>query len=273
MKNVNKILIAITSLLIISCTKDDIQNTNREAVVQVGAPVLLNPTGTFNIILEKAKENNLATSVVWNDAAYSGTATVVNYVIEIAKKGTNFASPQAISTTTKRFKDITVGELNAAANNAGLINYVENEVDIRIKSYVGSIGSGASQFSNSFTIKVTPFRIPAASSLWLVGSATPGGWTWDGDAETEFPLVSPGVYQVSIVLNNDSTFRIFLGNNFTSSGNWDASKNYPAYSNDGYTITPQLINANDNDSNFKYIGPTGTRIFKIDTNTKTITLN
>lgn len=112
----------------------------------------------------------------------------------------------------------------------------------------------------------------ANNSLWLVGAATPGGWSWAGDNETEFPLIKTGVNEAILKLNSGETFRVFLGNNGGDS--WDlGSRNYPFYANDGYTISPELINALDGDSNFRYVGTTGVRVLKIDTVAKTITLN
>jgi len=272
MKNINKILIAFVALLAVSCTVDDVEE--RPVIEAATAPVLLTPKGDFRIVLSKATENDIATTLVWDDAAYTGLTTVVNYSIEVAKVGTKFATPAVVGTTTSRFKSITVSELNSALINGGFTPREENSVEIRIKSTVGGTGSVA-QFSNVFTIKVTPYRTPLASSLWLVGAATPGGWSWDNDSETEFPLVvgKTDVYQVSIMLKNGEAFRIFLGNNFTSNGNWDASRNFPFYSTAGFTITPQLVNANDGDSNFRYTGPTAVRVLKIDSTAKTITLN
>ncbi len=272
MKNINKIFIAFVALLAVSCTADDVEE--RPVIEASTAPILLTPKADFRIVLSKAAENEIATTMVWDDAAYTGMTTVVNYSIEIAKVGTKFATPSVVGTTTSRFKSITVGELNSALINGGFTAREENSVEIRIKSTVGGIGSVA-QFSNSFTIKVTPYRTPLASSHWLVGAATPGGWSWDNDAETEFPLVvgKINVYQVSIFLKQGEAFREFLGNNYTSNGNWDASRNYPFYANAGYTITPELVNANDGDSNFRYTGPTGLRVLKIDNAAKTITLN
>jgi starch-binding outer membrane protein SusE/F len=269
MKNINKILIAFASVLIVSCNADDVES--RPVITAGTTPVLLTPKSDFNIILSKATENDVATTIIWNDATYEGGSTVVNYSIEIAKAGTNFKSPITVTTTTNRYKSITVAELNSALVNGGFIEKAENAVDVRIKSVVG-VG-GVPQVSNSYTIKATPFHTPLATSLWLVGAATPGGWSWDGDAETEFPLVKgkTDVYEVAIVLKSGDAFRVFLGNNFTSNGNWDASKNYPAYS--GYTITSELVNAEDGDKNFRYTGSTGERVLKIDTTAKTITLN
>jgi hypothetical protein len=113
----------------------------------------------------------------------------------------------------------------------------------------------------------------AANSYWLVGAATPGGWSWSGNSETELGLIKDGVFEVPVTLKSGEAFRVFLGNNGTDDGNWDASHNFAFYVSAGYTISPELVNAGDGDSNFKYTGATGVRVFKIDTVAKTITLN
>ncbi|BDU24515.1 MULTISPECIES: SusE domain-containing protein [unclassified Flavobacterium] len=271
MKNLYKVLIAFVGVLAVSCNADDVEN--RPVIEASTAPVLLTPKSDFSIVLSKDTENQVATTVVWNDAQYNGSQTVVNYTIEVAKAGTSFATPVVVSNTTERFKTLTVSELNSALVNGGFVEKEENKIDIRIKSVVGA--SGIPQYSNFYTITATPYHVPLASSHWLVGAATPGGWTWAGDAETEFPLVvgTTNVYKVTIVLKSGEAFREFLGNNFTSDGNWDASHNYTYYSGLGYTIDDELVNAGDGDSNFKYTGPTGSRVLTIDNGAKKITLD
>lgn len=107
------------------------------------------------------------------------------------------------------------------------------------------------------------------TSDWLVGAATPGGWSWAGNSETEFGEVSNGIHEVALRLTNNETFRVFLNNNGGDS--WDlGSRNYPWYVNEGYTIDSELVNANDGDSNFRYTGPTAIRILKINSITKVI---
>lgn len=107
------------------------------------------------------------------------------------------------------------------------------------------------------------------TSDWLVGAATPGGWSWAGNSETEFGEVSNGIHEVALRLTNNEAFRVFLNNNGGDS--WDlGSRNYPWYVNEGYTIDSELINANDGDSNFRYTGPTAIRILKINSITKVI---
>ena len=110
------------------------------------------------------------------------------------------------------------------------------------------------------------------TSYWLVGAATPGGWSWSGSNETELPVVSNGIFEVPVTLINNESFRIWFGNDGTDS--WGLpNKNYPGYISDGYVIDSELINAMDGDSNFRYVGPTGVRLFKINTNTKVISVD
>jgi len=271
MKNIYKILIAFIGVLAVSCNADDVDN---RPVIDAGtAPVLLTPQSNFSIVLSKETEKEVATTVTWNKATYTGIQTIVNYTIQIAKAGTNFASPVTLANTTAVSQPVTVSELNSALVNGGFVEKEVNNVDIRVKSVVGA--SGIPQYSNSFTIKATPYHVPLASSHWLVGAATPGGWTWAGDAETEFPLVvgQTNIYQVTIVLKSGEAFREFLGNNFTNDGNWDASHNYSYYADKGYKIDSELVDNADGDHNFKYTGPTGSRVFKIDNVAKTITVD
>jgi hypothetical protein len=122
---------------------------------------------------------------------------------------------------------------------------------------------------------ITAFQgATSANSYWLVGAATPGGWSWSGTNESELGLISPGVYEAVIRMNpaGDANFRVWLANDGGDS--WGSpNRNYPSYINDGYTIDSELVNANDGDSNFKYIGPDAVRKFRVNTNTKVISVD
>ena len=110
------------------------------------------------------------------------------------------------------------------------------------------------------------------TAYWLVGAATPGGWSWTGSNETELPVVSNGIYEVPVNLVNNESFRVWLANDGGDS--WGSpNRNYPSFTGDGYTIDSELINALDGDSNFRYVGPSGIRLFKINTITKVISVD
>jgi hypothetical protein len=117
---------------------------------------------------------------------------------------------------------------------------------------------------------ITAFQgTTTANSQWLVGAATPGGWSWAGNNETELGLITNGIYEVPLTLTSGESFRVFLGNNGGDS--WGlGDRNYPWYVSNGYTIDSELINAGDGDSNFRYVGPTAARIFRVDSVAKTV---
>ena len=193
MKNIMCGLLALIGLTTISCT-DEI--TDREAISIASTPVLLTPTNTFSQVLTKTNATNICTTFVWEDAIYNGTTTVVTYAIELAKAGTNFANPQTITTTTDRFKDVTVEELNSAILAAGLFPNIEHSLDIRIKSFVGTVGTGVSSYSNFFTITATPY--PSWPSWGIIGSATITGWSTDTDMNYD---LTTGLYSITMTLS------------------------------------------------------------------------
>ncbi|UOX35450.1 SusE domain-containing protein [Flavobacterium sediminilitoris] len=157
-----------------------------------------------------------------------------------------------------------------------IVSVLENANDSDSNfSFTGTPGTYRIKIDeNQKTISIANSTVSSGiepTSHWLVGAATPGGWSWADDSETEFPIVSDGIYEVPVALTNNETFRIFLGNNGGDS--WgEGSRNFPWYVSNGYTIDSELENAFDGDSNFKYTGPTELRLFKINSNTKTITI-
>lgn len=174
----------------------------------------------------------------------------------------------------------TKGDWNTGRNylyyaNAGykisstLVNANDGDKNFR---FTGTPGAYRLKINENDKTVTVAQGTTAANSQWLVGAATPGGWSWSGNNETELALVSNGIYEVPLTLNNGETFRVFLGNNGGDS--WGlGDRNYPYYSGNGYTIDPELINANDGDKNFRYTGPTALRLLTINSVTKTITVD
>lgn len=206
-----KILIISMSigLLSISCT-DDVSGTDRQAVTENTAPVLRAPGNDFTMVLSLANANDYATTFVWDFAAYDGTSTIVNYGIEFDQVGVNFASPVVVASSTQKFKEFKVGELNQAALDAGFPPFVESTIQARIKATVGNIGSGVPQYSNYFTIKLTPY--PSWPNWGIIGSATPTGW--DSDTNLDYNL-STKIYSITMPLTAGGAFKFRLDDSWT----------------------------------------------------------
>jgi starch-binding outer membrane protein SusE/F len=263
-------IFALAALAFGSCSVED--NNNTPIASASGAPKLLSPASGNTFVLSRLNASNVISTFVW-DFSSNGVDSPATYSIEVAKAGTKFQAPKVAASSQNKYIALTHEQLNNALDPAVFPAFFEGNAEVRIKSSLGNGVNAVVQYSNAIQIKVTPYRVPAATSIWLVGAATPGGWTWSGDSETELPLISAGVYEVNVILKQDNAFRVFYQNDGTDNGNWGSGKNYPSYIADGYTISAELVNASDGDSNFKYTGATGVRVFKIDTNAKTITLN
>lgn len=107
--------------------------------------------------------------------------------------------------------------------------------------------------------------------LYGVGAGLPtAGWDWA--TPVELMCSADGVWSGNVAFQNSgaldgSNFRFF-----TEATNWDSGRNYPFYADAGYTIDSDLVNAGDGDSNFAFVGTTGTYFLTINTVTKVITL-
>jgi hypothetical protein len=109
--------------------------------------------------------------------------------------------------------------------------------------------------------------------LWIVGSALPdAGWGWA--TPVQVICNGEGVYSTHVNLISDdlSSEDVEAFRFFTEESNWDSGINYPGFIEEGYTIDPLFKNAEDDDSNFEFIGDSGNYLLTVDTVAKTITL-
>jgi len=242
MKNTIKLLIAFISILTLSCTEDVEQKTAADKSAGIS---LLAPTSSFNLVLDGAKLNDLATTFVWDDSENSAAGTSVSYTIEVAKSGTNFATPVVLGTaTTSLFKDVTVGNLDSAAKAVGLPALVEGLMDVRVKSAAG--------VSNFYTIKVTPYQ----PNWGIIGDATPKGWDLSTDmiynAATDTYSISLGLKAGEFKFRLDNSWTTNYGDDGknlsleagganipVTAGNYTIVANFKTKT---YTITP-IVNA------------------------------
>jgi hypothetical protein len=216
---------------------------------------IITPTTGEGAILSADALNNPAITLTWDPAVYTTPASVT-YTVQLAPNGSDFSNAQELSTTTNKNVTITAGQLNTPALTAGAVPFVSTPLDFRIKA---TVAGQLPLYSNVITYNVTAF---GCLGQYAVGAGIPSaGWGWNTPA---LLACDNNVLTMRVGLINDA-FRFF-----TQSGNWGSGRNYPYYANLGYKIVSVLINANDGDSNFKFMGTPGTYRVKIDENTKTI---
>ncbi len=97
--------------------------------------------------------------------------------------------------------------------------------------------------------------------LFMTGAAV-GEWNWDQGVYIQLTKLDDGIFEGTAEFNQDEAFRFF------AQADWGPlSYNYPFFD----TVDPLFENAEDGDSNFKFVGETGN--FKVTVNFTTSTVS
>jgi hypothetical protein len=173
MKNNKLIFWGLTALAALSsCEKDEIKTV----AVQGSVPVLTVSQPALVLTNENAAKE--AVQFSWTPVDY-GYQSVVNYTIQLDKKGKNFQKPAEIAGGNLLKKALTTSELNSLLINklkltAGQLSVIEARV-------VSSLGASAQRMDAASAVsamKVTPyFVVIVYPSIYVPGSHQ--GWAPD----------------------------------------------------------------------------------------------
>jgi len=232
MKKIFKLM--FLSLFIITVSSCDNEDMELLTISEKGSGEITAPETGFSQILNPQEElTNTAFTLTWNPADY-GVPTGINYKIEFAKEGTDFADAFVAGVTSSTVFSWSVSEFNGAVTGAGLAPFVQGAMDIRIIASVGSLES-TPQTSGTITVFITPFTtdlpkisVPGNHQGWdpasapLLASAGFGetnyiGYVWlDG----EYKFTGPndlGNFDWTYNWGDDGTFTgILLANSDTN---------------------------------------------------------
>lgn len=141
-------------------------------------PVITSPAANASFVLSIGSTSSVALTTNWTDAVLnSDLGLTINYAVEAAIAGTNFASPVTLGSVTNLATLATThGNLNAAALGLGMTPGVAGNVNLRIKA-TNSNQSGAvlTRISVPVTVSITPYSV-SFPNLYFVGDATTPGW-------------------------------------------------------------------------------------------------
>jgi hypothetical protein len=112
------------------------------------AAFTLNTPGISAVFLNFALPNNPAFTVTWKDELSSGS----DYTVEMATD-TEFTSPIALGNTTNSNFSMTVNAFNNAINNAGITNFSDIAIYMRVKA--------GGNTTNTILILVTTYPVDA----------------------------------------------------------------------------------------------------------------
>lgn len=225
MKNKSIILFTVSFLLVFvwACKKEISQ-----IYYEGGTPPALTASRTGTIPLSFANKDQEAIKLSWTNPEYRFTTGVssqnVNYQLELDTTGANFTNPskKVITISSDLSIAFTQNDLNDyLLNQLQLKPGMPHNIEFRVKS---AIGSAVPLYSNVLKYTVTPYAIPpkvdppASGKLFIVGSATAGGWTNPVPVPAQqFTQVSSTIYEITVPLTGGGSY-LFLPVN----GSWDA---------------------------------------------------
>ena len=147
------IFLSLFIVTVVACDNEDqdLLVVTPQGIGEITAP----STGTAYVLNPMEVQTNTIMTLTWNPAEY-GVPTEIDYSVEFAKAGTDFAEPFEAGKTTNNLLSWSVQEFNGAVVTAGLPPFVEGELEIRVISSVGATGVEL-QVSEPISIFVTPF--------------------------------------------------------------------------------------------------------------------
>jgi starch-binding outer membrane protein SusE/F len=190
MKNTLKILVALFLFIgISSCEKEE----NFEILnAQEADFKILTPDTNKTILLNVGTASNTALTLSWEPVSY-GTPTTVNYTVQFAKQGTNFATPTDISTSSNTNFSMDGLALNSKALALGLIPQSSAAIEVRIKSTVGSPGT-LEKFSSSVILLVTPYSTELPKIYVIGGFLNASGYGSDWTPANTLPALASSAF-------------------------------------------------------------------------------
>jgi hypothetical protein len=224
----NLSILSLLFLSIMSCSTDD----NKIIVNESTNPVLIAPEDGANIILNPSTDATTALTLVWDHAAYS-VDTEINYTVEMAVAGTEFAAPVVLPSTTSRIVAFTGAELrsrltNAADNNTaglGLVDTEDANIEVRVTATLGNnddLPMVSDPISFSVTFQTGEVIVePTDPVLFLVGApqAYYGLDAWDNATAIPMRYIGDGetmVFEAYVKVGAADGFK-FIG----EQGTWD----------------------------------------------------
>ena len=216
MKNIFKLFLlsASVALIGIGCDKVGSLPTYSGGT----ASVLSSSTSTIAAVM--ADSNKTAVTFSWSSPAYATDSTTNKYILEIDSSGRNFSKEYTKVITGSLSSSFTNKDLNNIALAFGFAYNKQYNLDVRITS---SYANNNDQLkSNVLKLSITPYVVPpkvvppSSKALFMVGSATAGGWGNPVPTPAQqFTRIDSVTYQGTFFLNGGNEYLLLPVN-----GDW-----------------------------------------------------
>jgi hypothetical protein len=172
--NIGSSMVLAAMMMMASCEKIEpltIYNTAGNAFLTASSA---------NIAPAPADSMKTVLSYTWTYPNYSVDSMTVKYIVEIDSAGRNFSKASQKVLSGKLAASFTAKELNEIALGFGFQYNKLYNMEARIISSMAN--NNERKFSNTVALRYTPYVVPpkvtppTSKQLFLVGSATAGGW-------------------------------------------------------------------------------------------------
>ena len=171
----------------------------------VDNPIITAPTDGSGYVLDVAMEDDIVVTLEWSDFDFDASDTEVEYEIETALAGTNFAVIVSGGiVTSDDLLSWTHEELNSLALSLGILPDATGNIDIRVKSTIETISGDIVRTSDPITISVTTYTPPELPKLAVPGNHQ--GWNPPVAPQVAASATGATDYEGFIWLNGDYKF-------------------------------------------------------------------
>lgn len=203
MKKFLLLLSLITVGFFSACEDDD--NTPLAAIQEL--PVLISPTSSTSVIITAETVGNVVQTFIWSPADF-GFPTQVNYTVQIATAGTDFADVEELGVTTNTFLEVTGEQLNGKLLSMGFIPGESASLDTRVIAAIDN-DTFKTAPTETVTFTVTPFTTEIIlPKIYVPGNyQAASGWVSDWTPDQAPQLVSANdndKYEGYVFFNVDS---------------------------------------------------------------------
>ncbi len=217
----------------------------------VKVPQITSPDNSFTKALSSSTPDDTALTITWNDPeAASNSSVSINYEVQMALGGTNFATISTIGNSNTTSFNITHDALNDAVIAAGGVAEVATNFDFRIKAIAKTTAGDLFRTSEKITISLAAFKAAIPDNLFMVGSHN--GWN-NADASQQFFNNGKGVFVKVQTFSANAEFKM-IPTSGSWTGDWGEDK-----------VNPGKI-VQDDEQNIK-VTDAGTYVVIIDYNT------
>lgn len=217
MRSIINYILVVTGLMffIVSCDKkDQLPHYSKGTAPDLGA-------STVNVAPPTADSNKTVLTLAWSDPKYATDSTHIKYTVQIDSAGKNFANAVPWVVTNKLTKSFLAKELNSVLVSRRYAFNVPVTMEVRVVS--AYTNNNETLPSNVIKIRMTPYLVPpkvtppSSKTLFLIGSATAGGWGNPVPAPAQqFTRLDSVTYEGTFYMNGGQEY-LFLP---VSNGDW-----------------------------------------------------